>query len=126
MFLVHRALNFRRKHPRLFAGGDYIPLEIHGRQSLHACAYALVLEREAALVVVPRLTCSLMNCTETVPLGSAAWDDTVLILPRGMQNLSFRNEITHEEPTPAKEWPLSDLLKTFPLALLWNNQASNL
>jgi (1->4)-alpha-D-glucan 1-alpha-D-glucosylmutase len=44
----------RRQYPELFAGGDYLPLEVHGRDSDHVIAFARRQGRNAAVIAVAR------------------------------------------------------------------------
>jgi (1->4)-alpha-D-glucan 1-alpha-D-glucosylmutase len=75
--VIGRLLRFRRRHPRLFAEGSYEPLAVSGAKAAHVVALARRLDREALIVVVPRLTAGF-----TVATG-ADWEDTQIAPPRG-------------------------------------------
>lgn len=54
-----RLLRLRRERPALFRHGGYLPVAVEGNAAEHALAFARVHEREAVLVVVARLSCTL-------------------------------------------------------------------
>jgi (1->4)-alpha-D-glucan 1-alpha-D-glucosylmutase len=47
-------LRLRYQYPDLFAGGDYVPLDVHGRDRDHIIAFARRHERNAAIIAVGR------------------------------------------------------------------------
>lgn len=54
-----RLLRLRGEHSTLMRNANYLPLAVEGPAAEHAVAFARVHEREAVLVVVARLTCTL-------------------------------------------------------------------
>jgi (1->4)-alpha-D-glucan 1-alpha-D-glucosylmutase len=122
LYVTWQALTFRRDHERLFAEGDYIPLEAAGAKKDHVCAFMRKRDGATALVVVPRLVAGLTGGAEQPPLGPA-WDDTWLLLPPEERGQTYRQQFTGETFVVAERdggWglPLSAVLGTFPLALL--------
>jgi len=120
LFLSLRALQFRREHCELFQSGTYLPLEASGSRREHVCAFARVREAsdEMAVVVVPRLSYTLMQGAQSTPLGEA-WGDTQLALPRSSSS-HFLNVLTGQVVRlGANRSPLcSELFADFPVALL--------
>ncbi|HEX7377888.1 MAG TPA: malto-oligosyltrehalose synthase [Pirellulales bacterium] len=116
LFVTHQTLNFRRRQAELFHSGDYAPLDVHGPASDHVCAFARVNERQAAVVVAPRLVLPLQNSGR--PLWDAdVWRDTVLALPGWFKR--GRNLFTGEMLSVENgNIPLADLLGRFPVALV--------
>jgi (1->4)-alpha-D-glucan 1-alpha-D-glucosylmutase len=94
LYLTERVLNFRRAHANLFADGSYVPLEAHGTKREHVCAFTRVLEREAILVVAPRLVVGLTDGIEQPPISMHVWRDTWLALPQEQANWRYRNLLT--------------------------------
>jgi (1->4)-alpha-D-glucan 1-alpha-D-glucosylmutase len=47
-------LRLRQLYPDLFAKGDYVPLDVHGRDRDHVIAYARRYERKTAIIAVGR------------------------------------------------------------------------
>jgi (1->4)-alpha-D-glucan 1-alpha-D-glucosylmutase len=123
LYTLYRALNFRRCHRSLFAGGAYLPLECSGEKREHVCAFARILDDALVLVVVPRLTARLTGGKEQPPLGVEVWRDTALLLPGEHQGRTYRNLFTGETLTVPDQaggagLPLAALLAHFPVALL--------
>ncbi len=80
MFLIWKALNFRRENVDLFLHGGYIPIETHGAQAEHIIAFARRRGSRWAIVAVPRLS-SQITRADNPPTGNAVWSDTSLELP---------------------------------------------
>ena len=130
--LIIRALGFRNAHCELFASGEYIPLQPEGAKKEHVCAFARRKETEIAVVLVPRLCCTLINrplspsrplrLTTSPPCGSDVWLDTRILFP-GQVDSSFLNVLTGERIATEKTanqncLPLHKVFATFPVALL--------
>ncbi|WP_159501291.1 malto-oligosyltrehalose synthase [Microbacterium sp. 18062] len=99
LLVTSRALRLRRDRPDLFA--RYRPMTVVGAEAAHAIAF----DRGGALALATRL-----------PTGLAArggWTDTALLLPAGR----WRDELTGHE-FDGGVIPLSELLATYPVALL--------
>jgi len=124
MWLIQRALKFRRDHPELFnAQGNYEPLEVRGSKAAHVVAFARVHGHQIALVVVPRLPIKLGEGKFSTPHGKVIWQNTSLILSNDWSNPTWRNVLTDESitATPGQGAPilaLGDMLNHFPVALL--------
>jgi (1->4)-alpha-D-glucan 1-alpha-D-glucosylmutase len=76
MFTIHCLLEFRRRHPALFARGTYTGLAAQGTFAEKVIAFERRHEGEALVVIVPRQATGL----GFPPIG-AAWQDTALTLP---------------------------------------------
>lgn len=122
LFLIWRALNFRKQHRELFEFGDYIPLTEMGYRSQHVCAFARVWKGQSVVAVAPRLVFGLLRGAEVLPLGREVWRDTAIHWPQGGQG-PLRNVLTGESVASSKQgetdaFEVSEALKTFPVALL--------
>jgi (1->4)-alpha-D-glucan 1-alpha-D-glucosylmutase len=123
LYLIYRALNFRREHPDLFLKGGYIPLEGEGERKNHVCAFLRTWGHESILVGVPRLVVGLTEGMEEPPLGEKVWKGTWLPLPLEQEVQSYRNLFTGkilfvEKKEGRTALPLSQAFADFPLALL--------
>lgn len=123
LYVTYRALHFRRAHHRLFANGEYVPLEVHADKREHICAFARTLDGEAALIVVPRLVVRLMGGVEQPPLGSEVWRKTWLGLPQELVGKRYCNVFTGEllsveEQDGTAGLPAAAIFAHFPVALL--------
>jgi (1->4)-alpha-D-glucan 1-alpha-D-glucosylmutase len=71
LFLTRTVLRFRRKHPRLFESGDYVPLTFEGKFAENCIGFVRRAEGECAVVFAPRLT----KKVGWPPIGEG-WDST--------------------------------------------------
>ena len=78
------ALRARRADPDLYLHGDYLPLTVSGARAAHVFAFARVLEGRAVVVIVPRLTATLLQDPSTPPVGRRVWADTRVLLPESI------------------------------------------
>jgi len=123
LYLIYRALNFRRQHRELFLKGGYVPLEVEGETKNHVFAFLRTWGDEAILVGVPRLVVGLMEGMEEPPLGEKVWKDSWLRFPAELEVQSYRNLFTGRTLAAEKKdgraaLPLSRVFADFPLALL--------
>jgi (1->4)-alpha-D-glucan 1-alpha-D-glucosylmutase len=117
LYVLWRALNFRRAHRDLFDEGDYVPLPVRGQKQAYACAFARRWKGQGVLIVVPRLGLGLTGGSERPPTG-AVWEDTVLEVPNGQV---YRNLFTGEShKAQGTALRLQDLLGHFPVGLFEN------
>jgi (1->4)-alpha-D-glucan 1-alpha-D-glucosylmutase len=121
LYVTHRALDYRRRRPELFAEGAYVPLEAQGHRQDHVVAFGRERGGETAIVIVPRFLARL-HLTDP-PVGSSLWAGTSLDLPEAWAPRSYRNVLTGEGvPVASREGrpsiPLETALAIFPVALL--------
>jgi (1->4)-alpha-D-glucan 1-alpha-D-glucosylmutase len=131
LFVTWRALRFRRQHPDLFLTGDYVPLDVEGRQAMHLCAFARKCrsssgpEPKIAIVIAPRMLAQLTplpadSATAPPPLDAAVWEDTQIIV-ENMASFPLRNVFTGQTGSSTNfRLPVADALADFPVALLTN------
>jgi (1->4)-alpha-D-glucan 1-alpha-D-glucosylmutase len=75
-FVIWRSLDLRRRRETLFRDGAYVPLRVAGERAEHVCAFARVRDGDCAVVVVPRLACTLLGGETILPIGTSTWGDT--------------------------------------------------
>jgi (1->4)-alpha-D-glucan 1-alpha-D-glucosylmutase len=122
LFLIRRALQFRRAHPELFRTGSYEPLRIEGSRREHLAAFARAAEGKSIVVAVPRLAATLMQGVEKFPLTEEVWGGTRIELPQSGSGKEFRNLFTGETITAAltagaPALKAADLFHQFPVFL---------
>jgi (1->4)-alpha-D-glucan 1-alpha-D-glucosylmutase len=119
MFLTRKTLCFRKSQPRLFREGSYTPLTVRGVHADKVCAFARIREKQAAVIVAPRLWGSLLGENEYRP-GIEIWQDTAIQLPE-IAGLQYRDIYSREviDDEGNGEAQLAKLLKNFPVALLF-------
>jgi len=122
LYLHWRALDARRRAPRLFAEGAYTPLAAAGRGESSIFAFHREFDGATAIVAVPRLTTRL-TLEGNTPLGEAAWGETVVRLPAESAGRRYRDAFTgaviapeDRDGTPVV--PAAVLFADFPAALL--------
>ncbi len=119
LWLTWRALNFRDENRGLFQTGSYVPLQVVNDKDEHVVAFARVHGADAAIVVVPRLSYTLMKGIEKPPLGSA-WGNIEVVLPEEAVGRRLRNVMSGEVLTPGSGNSLlcREIFARFPAALL--------
>ncbi|MFH1604041.1 MAG: malto-oligosyltrehalose synthase, partial [Pseudomonadota bacterium] len=119
LWLVWRALQFRREHGELFLKGDYHPVAVSGKRSRHVVAYARRLGDVGIVVAAGRLFASMGLEPGALPLDEAAWDDAALDLAFLPEGTRLANVLTGELlETDSRRLPLSRAMTRFPAALL--------
>jgi maltooligosyltrehalose synthase len=73
--------------------------------------------------VAPRLVAGLLGLSGKPPLGSTAWEDTRLVLPKGLTGRRFVNlftgaELSASDDPDSATLPVADALLNFPIAAL--------
>jgi (1->4)-alpha-D-glucan 1-alpha-D-glucosylmutase len=125
LHVIRCALAARANHPALFAAGDYRPLAADGPARDHLVAFARTASpgngaaEQAMIVIVPRLTASLVAASDA-PVGEDIWSGTTVALPEPLQNRNWTCLLTRQ-PLSAGGTPsldLSQALQSFPAALL--------
>jgi (1->4)-alpha-D-glucan 1-alpha-D-glucosylmutase len=123
LYLVHKALTYRRENRPLFEQGEYLPLTAEGAMSGHVCTFARKLGSKSIVVAVPRFLTRLISGGGSVPFGSAVWKDTRVLLPEIGPGVQFRNIFTQEMSVAASQdgrsaLALADIHASFPVAML--------
>jgi (1->4)-alpha-D-glucan 1-alpha-D-glucosylmutase len=104
LWLIARLLEQRRRRPELFESASYAPLTALGAKARHVVSFA----RDRLLVIVPRLL---------IGLGGD-WGDTTIELPPGR----WKNLLTGDEQESGSPVDLSQMLQSFPVAVLAGEQ----
>jgi (1->4)-alpha-D-glucan 1-alpha-D-glucosylmutase len=126
-FVVWGTLALRRERETLFRDGAYIPLPTTGEHADHLCAYARVLGEQCAIVVAPRLACTLMRGETAPPVGARVWGDARIVLA-GLPLQDGWTDALTGAPAVANDGGSSGLLASavlhrLPVALLVGNGA---
>lgn len=120
LYLIWRALAFRRAHHDLFQCGEYIPLACTGRQRENIFAFARRHNDEWAIAAAPRLLSRIVD-PGGMPLGAAAWTSAAIELPAGAP-AEWRDCITGQPLRAARRsgrlaLRAADIFHYFPVAL---------
>ena len=121
LYLIYKALNFRRAHHAHFQGGNYLPLTASGKLKEHVCAFARRQDFDWTVVVAPRLLASLA-AHEQAPLGQRVWGDSALLLPdeapERWRQLFTGESLTTKHSGTRRILLLREIFEAFPVALL--------
>jgi (1->4)-alpha-D-glucan 1-alpha-D-glucosylmutase len=117
LYVTWRALTCRREHPRLFAEGLYLPIDVAGNRRENVFAFQRRLGTSRALVVVPRFVSRLLS-SDAMPIGRGVWGDTALSLPDQSPARTWRNVFTGETVSSGDTLTVGDALSVFPVAVL--------
>ena len=116
LFLIHRALEAKRKYPMVFQNGAYLPLEVTGQYKDHVIAFARSHDHGWSVAVAPRLLTRLIK-EDQHPMGREIWKDTRIVVPDGAPT-EWRDAVCGHRIAGERSLGLGDVLKDFPVALL--------
>jgi (1->4)-alpha-D-glucan 1-alpha-D-glucosylmutase len=119
LFTIYKALDARKLNKQLFEEGEYLPLNVTGRGSRHAVAFARCRSKSWALTIAPRMLASLIKEDE-LPLGETVWGDTKVELPASAPR-EWHHAFTDQSLDGKGGLLLSDVFRHFPLGLLTND-----
>lgn len=128
LYLIYKALNFRRQHEQLFRQGSYLPLYASGKFREHICAFARRLNDQWVISAAPHLLARLLPPAGSL-LGAMPWEKGLVQLPQGAPQ-SWRNMLTGENVRTCKAnarhvgLTLQAVFKIFPVALIGNESLS--
>ena len=114
MFLTQRALHFRNDHVDLFRSGNYLPLRASGTFADCFISFARQLDRDWAIVIVPRLSSRI-----GFPPTGDRWKDTAIELPENLALGRGRETFTGRELSiQDRQIRLADAMSILPFAMV--------
>jgi len=118
--VIRCALALRKEMPTLFSRGDYRPIEVTGARAANVVAFARSQGEAHAVVVVPKLSMSLLpDGSDRIRIPAAAWRDTMLLLPDAIAGRALRDRVGGaDHPRLERQVRVADVLAEFPIALL--------
>jgi (1->4)-alpha-D-glucan 1-alpha-D-glucosylmutase len=119
LYLLSQGLHFRRREPRLFSGGDYVPLEIAGERKKDAVAF---LRRQGGARAVAAAGRFFSGTASDAP-PAEFWKGTFVLLPQdnALRALTDIFSGRRVSPRPFQDKPaieLSQIFSPLPAALL--------
>jgi (1->4)-alpha-D-glucan 1-alpha-D-glucosylmutase len=123
LYLMYKALNWRRGNKLCFMAGAYMPLTSMGEHKDHVCAFARSSEHGTFLVIVPRFMSGLIQNINEAPPWEILWAKTYIIIPDEIKADSYLNIFTDEkvdviEQSGERLLNLGDVFACFPVAML--------
>jgi (1->4)-alpha-D-glucan 1-alpha-D-glucosylmutase len=122
LYVISRALCFRKSNADLLLRGSYIPLRATGRLQNHAIAFARALGRRSVIAVAGRFFMELGAETRK-PTGPEIWSDSALQLRRDVPRTAYRDVLSGRtveivEQNGRHILPLAEIFAHLPVALL--------
>ena len=122
LFLIRKALGFRRQHAALFANGEFLPAEARGPAAENVVAFFRRHEKDWSLSVMPRWL------ARDKSKGGVRWRDTTIVLPKDAPE-EWSNVLTGAQSRvrvqdgeqvrdPERLLDVEELFGDFPVALL--------
>ena len=111
LFVTWKVLNLRKQHPKVFAEGDYLPVQITGKD-IAAAAYARTDGNSWILIIIPLGLVKHDMLPEEDP-----GRDQYVILPENAPG-TWENIFTGEVVESVNQIALQNLFADFPVALL--------
>jgi (1->4)-alpha-D-glucan 1-alpha-D-glucosylmutase len=123
LYIISRALEYRRSRKKLFEQGEYLPLEVQGSRAENVCAFARRLGNESAIVAVPRFLTRIIADPAAPFSGEEIWSASYVVVPYEEEGAAYRSVFTGETITvgrhnEASVVPISGIFGHLPLALL--------
>jgi (1->4)-alpha-D-glucan 1-alpha-D-glucosylmutase len=116
MFLTRQALHFRNERVDLFRSGEYLPLRATGAFADGCISFARQLDRDWAIVIVPRLSSRI-----GFPPIDDRWKDTAIELPENLSLEGAREIFTGRELSiQNRQIRLADAMSILPFAIITN------
>lgn len=120
LFLINRALQARKEKTEVFQKGSYIPIEAGGRFKEQIVAFARNQGDDWTITIAQRHPTALIKEGE-LPIGKQVWDDTHIILPKGVPAI-WKDAITTQVIKGRETLLIGDVLEHFPVALLMSEE----
>ena len=122
LYVISRALCFRKSNVDLLLRGSYIPLRATGRFQNHAIAFARALGRRSVIAATGRFFMALGAETRK-PTGPEIWSDSALHLRRDVPRTAYRDVFSGRTVELVVQngrhiLPLAEIFAHLPLALL--------
>jgi (1->4)-alpha-D-glucan 1-alpha-D-glucosylmutase len=114
--IVAIGLQLRRRHPALFAKGDYLPLKATGSRRDHVLAFARVHHGDFTLVATPRLMFGWLD-PGVLFAGPEFWEDTAIAVPSPLHGLKA-DLVTGKTTEPGGSISVAALLGSQPVGLI--------
>lgn len=120
LYLTAAVLRYRSANQGLFREGEYVPLAATGPRRSNILSFARTLGDRRCVVFAPRFFTQLCD-QGSLPLGRAAWGDTLVATPDGVEGCEevlTGRKLTVEHRRGRPMLAVADALAWFPVALV--------
>lgn len=122
LFYTATILNFRNQNSDLFKRGEYIPLNLTGKNANHFIAFARLLKNQAIIVIVPRLVRNLISKENPLQINQEMIDDTTIELPLELEDFYWTDIFTKRISSNLNEKiSLRNALEILPISVLYGD-----
>jgi (1->4)-alpha-D-glucan 1-alpha-D-glucosylmutase len=124
LYVISKALAYRRENHVLFMEGAYIPLAGDGELADHICGFVRLQADKSVLVIVPRLMTAALNFSPEAPIAEKVWGDTGIVIPDEISDDTCNNVLTGERVevvrggAARRTLPLAKVFSHLPVAML--------
>lgn len=123
LYMIYKALNYRKENRKLFERGEYLPLEVMGKREDNVCAFVRRIGNTRIISAVPRFFTKLIPQPTDLPFGEKVWGDSFIVVPIAEPGARYRNIFTDELLTArnykdATALHLSEIFSNFPVAMM--------
>ncbi len=123
LLIVQSTLALRKRWPKVFQQGSYLPLTVRGEHAANLCAYARLAGERIVITVAPRLLARRLGEADGLPLGEKFWGNTSVELPIHQQDKAYTCVFTGKVIKPQKRqshWHMSiaQVLAEVPVGLV--------
>jgi len=117
LYLIWKAISFRRDHADLFREGEFIPLRSLGAHARNVAAFIRKKEHSFVLAAFPRWLSQL----PAKGSGGFEWGDTMLSLPADApaewDSILMRGKLSSKREAEQRHLLATDLFREFPVGL---------
>ncbi|RYE01355.1 MAG: hypothetical protein EOP50_02125 [Sphingobacteriales bacterium] len=118
-WLIARTLAARAQYLDLFSNGDYQPLTLDGEQADKVVAFIRRHNHDYMMVIVPRLTTSLLGSSAHPLIPASAWGNTQIVLPAELKDANFGSVLDANQIQASQTYlPLQRVLAELPVNVL--------
>lgn len=119
LYLIWKALRFRRQNQSLFDEGEFLRLQTAGAFAKNVIAFLRKRDTKCALIAIPRWILQLPRDESS---GKVDWRDTTITLPDAApvrwNNIFAKRRLESEARDNKRSLPAADVFAKFPVALL--------
>jgi (1->4)-alpha-D-glucan 1-alpha-D-glucosylmutase len=117
--LIARTLDLRRRHPELFARGEYLPLRAQGPCASHVVSFARLWKDDAVIVLATRLPLGMESGLRMPVMTPDLWSDTCLPIPVPLRGSQWVDTFTRAVSGTERDMLMPrNVLTALPVALL--------
>jgi malto-oligosyltrehalose synthase/4-alpha-glucanotransferase len=116
LLFLKKLLHLRQSYPKVFANGEYLPLEVKGKYCENVIAFARHFKNNWFVFALP-INSSTMLKGDEEQIGNMDWADTFVVLPKGAPT-TYQDLLRDTTGETTAELSLDKVFKDLPFAIL--------